>query len=305
RRTVKADAEPTINSPPSRHCSRLFKMATSQSPNAPTDEASYLQHCGKGKHQGRRPMPLAGILACYPVTPQQLQGIVDEAVEFLATDTVHLQNARTRGNIKGWLATRQALYQFLSTESSWATSALFSLDNTRVPDVARQEAMLRVASDARQGINATPARPGATGLHSSRANTVSPARSSASIAASQLGRLQVHVNPPRQDQYTPSLPAIANLRGYNINFTTQSGLCGRTTLRRACDLTVWANRTRTIRPTDIRFDLLCTAAEAALPDFNKLQLRYNKFPVQNQHELEAAVNDFVNGLRLNNHALDL
>ena len=273
-------------------------------PDAPTTTEGYLALCtGTGKSQGHQQMYTKHLLQCYRVTEDQLKAIIREAVEFIASEQELLRGAQSNGNGPAWKTTKAALMRWLARDSSWNTDKLFGESNKTVPDVVKKEAMLRIAQDTREEIKING---GAYGIDPpikleytnddiffGRSAAASPARSAASVAASQMRHLDV----------SDVKPAIPNIRSSNISFIEADGTpIKRVTMKKALHPNSFTDRSKMMTSMDVCYlQLRAATAAAANIDEADVLLSSNGDKISNQHELEAAVNDFANGIRQSNN----
>jgi hypothetical protein len=172
----------------------------------------------------------------------------------------------------------------------------------------REEAILRVAQDARDEVTynyakhslskptSTKQEPNDGIRFPPRATTTPPVRSSTSMAVGQVGHMRITAPDTTYEQMT-------DLRGNNICFQGADGtVLGRVSMKTVFDLEAWQKRSQSITSTHVDFQRLSeAAARFQQVDSRTIKLWYGENTIRNQHEFEAAVNDFMNGVRINNH----
>ena len=256
----------------------------------------YMQLCTGGHglmYTGR-------MMSIYRVTQEQIANLVHEAAERIAGDEELLRGALTVNNSAEWKTARSVLFDWLERDSSWNTSSFFGVNNTTVPLQAKKESMARIVQDARNEVKHNGAaydidprikQEYAGDQHVyGRSAAPSPARSFTSVAASQFRHMRV----------SDPVPTIPTLRSgvLAIDMGDNKKLLNRT-MKQVLHPADFAEYTKVLRPSHAVYDRLVDLV-TPFTDIGKddMLFEYNGNSFCNQHEFEAALNDYANGIRL-------
>lgn len=262
---------------------------TSSAMTAQLGTESYLSFCaGKGKERGNCPMSTENIALCYNVQRSRVTGLVHEAAYWLASHPSRLHAAQSGCGSEPWISVQSSLISWLRDESSWSSNHLFGRNNVTVPDDCREEAVLRVVTDARASLSAC------LSYHINLLFRKHPTKSlldSGSPTPSQLGGAHSDIGTLHNPR-----SSFATLRIVNIHFVDgQANVVKKLPLRKVC--VEVSNIEGDISPSHAIYSKIEDALRETGRDPAKILMRHNGENIRNQHELEAALNDFRNGLR--------